>query len=415
MHLDSRWHGRAENGARWLVVASAFVVSLPAAWISLSTVLFLAAWLLSGRYADRWLVMRRHPLAWISLLLLGWMALAITWSPAGLRPAVEAWWKYRELLLLPLMLSVIAKDDETARVWQQRVLHAFLAGFAISLAVSYLRRAGLLPLLEATGQYAGFGGHVGFSVMLAFVAYVCWQRASHPGSLRLGWAFFGLACVLNLFLINTGRTGQAGFLALVPLALHRWIGWRGILASLLAVPLLAASVYFASPVVHQRVDQSVADVVGFRAGNTESNDGLRMDFWVHSLGFIRESPLFGAGTGGYIVKYRQAAEQEGLPASRVNDNPHNEYLLIASQQGLIGLALLLALWGAQWSGAAGLAVAERDTTRALLLLMVTGDCFNSFLLDNLEGHFYLLLTVALCARWPLRLNRAGAASSSGSV
>ena len=33
-------------------------------------------------------------------------------------------------------------------------------------------------------------------------------------------------------------------------------------------------------------------------------------------------------------------------------------------------------------------------TCALLLLMASGDLFNSFLLDNLEGHFYLLMTLA---------------------
>lgn len=402
MNLPSAYKSRAEAAALWLVVASAFAVPLPAAWVSVSTALFLVAWLCAGHFAERWAVIRRHPLAWLSLALLGWMALAIAWSPASLKTSVDNWWHFRELLLLPLMLSVVAKDDATADAWQPRILNAFLAGFIISLCVSYLRWSGLLPELQATGRYAGFGGHVGFSTMLAFMSYVCWQRVREQKAWAWAWGLLSLACLGNLFLINTGRTGQVGLLVLLPLALFGWIGWRGLLTSALAVPVLAVGLYFGSPTVHQRVDQMVADVAGFHAGNAESNDGMRIDFWVHSLGFIREAPLLGVGTGGYIAKYKQLAVTEGLTGGRISDNPHNEYLLIASQQGLVGLALLLALWGVQWRGSGRLTPERRDLTRALLLLMASGDLFNSFLLDNLEGHFYLLLSVALCAHWPVR-------------
>lgn len=398
----NRWvsfQNRAETTARWSVVASAFAVPLPTAWVSLTTLVFLLAWTLAGRYAERWAVVRRHAVGWMSLVLLGWMALAIAWSPADLRFALDHWWHYRELLLLPLMLSVVGKDVQTAELWQPRVFKAFMWGFGIDLAVSFLRWRGLLPELEG-GRFAGFGGHTGFSLMLAFVAYVCLQRFQDQAASRWAWALLGLVCVGNLFLINTGRTGQVAFLALVPLVLYGWSGWRGVLVSVLAVPLLAVGLYFAAPTVHQRIDQSVADVKAFNAGTVDSNDAWRIDFWVHALGFIRESPVWGVGTGGYAARYKEVAVREGLTGNRVSDNPHNEYLLIASQQGAIGLALFLALWGVQWRGAARLSPQRRNLTWALLLVMASGDLFNSFILDNLEGHFYMVLTVALCARWP---------------
>lgn len=398
----TEFQNRAEGTARWLVVASAFVVPLPTAWVSLMTAGFLLAWLLSGRFSQRWAVIRGHSVATMSLVLLGWMALAIAWSPADFRFAVDHWWHYRELLLLPLMLSVVGKDSPTAEVWQRRILNAFLLGFGIALVASFLRWRGLLPEGHG-GPYAGFGGHTGFSVMLAFVSHVCLQRfQSGTSASRWGWALLGVVCVGNLFLINTGRTGQVAFLALVPLALYGWIGWRGLLASALAVPVMAVGAYFASTTVHQRVNQTVTDIVGFKAGNADSNDGLRMDFWVHAVGFIREAPMLGVGTGGYATKYKEVAVREGLTGNRVSDNPHNEYLLIASQQGVIGLALFLTLWGVQWRGAGRLTPERRDLIRALLLVMASGDFFNSFILDNLEGHFYLVLTVALCAQLPQR-------------
>lgn len=400
MPLDAL-NRRAEAAARWMVVATAFVVPLPTAWVTLTTLLFLGLWLCAGQFVQRWQVIRQHPLAMLSAALLVWMAVAMLWSPADWRPSLDQWWHYRELLLLPLMLSVVGKDTTTAATWQPRILNAFVWGFGVALVVSFLRWQGLVEE-GVGGKYAGFGGHTGFSVMLAFVAYVAWVRAQPRTPQRLWWALLGLVCVGNLFLINTGRTGQVGFLALLPLAVASRLGWKKVWIGLLAVPALALAAYMASPVVHERVNQTVADVQGFQAGNAESNDGLRMDFWRHAVGFIQQAPMVGGGTGSYIYHYRQAAVAEGLTGNRVSDNPHNEYLLIAAQQGVVGLALLLALWGVQWWGAGRLPAAYADLTRALLLLMASGDLFNSFILDNLEGHFYMVMTVALCAAWPHR-------------
>ncbi len=392
----------AETAACWLVVFSAFAVPLPAAWISLSTLLFLLAWLCAGRFAERWAVIRRNPLAVLSLVLCGWMAVAIAWSPAEAREAIDNWWHYRELLLLAPMLSVVARDDRNIGTWQARILLAFVLGFCVALGASFLRWFGVLPDMGFRGMYAGFGGRTGFSLMLVFVTYVCLEQGRLEPWHRSGWALLGLLCLGNLFFINSGRTGQAGLLVLVPLALSHWLGLRGLIASVLVAPLLAAGLYFGVPVVQQRVAESAEHIAAFEAGRPETGDGLRLEFWFNSVDFIRQAPLLGAGTGGYAVQYRQLAAREGLTGPRVSDNPHNEYLMIASQQGLVGLALLLALWGVQWRGAARLPPVRRNLTRALLLLIATGDLFNSFLLDNMEGHFYLLLSIALCARWPAR-------------
>jgi hypothetical protein len=40
--------------------------------------------------------------------------------------------------------------------------------------------------------------------------------------------------------------------------------------------------------------------------------------------------------------------------------------------------------------------------------MLVGDLFNSLLLDNFEGHFYALMSVALASNWP-RLSPAAEA------
>ena len=142
---------------------------------------------------------------------------------------------------------------------------------------------------------------------------------------------------------------------------------------------------------------SLEQIDAFRTGGPQTGDGLRLRYWQEAMNFIHDAPAFGGGTGSHAYSAREAAAREAQPANRPPGNPHNEYLLILSQQGVIGLGLLLMLWATQWRNARQADGFARTMAHALLLLMASGDLFNSFLLDNLEGHFYLLMTLAFAA------------------
>jgi O-antigen ligase len=67
-------------------------------------------------------------------------------------------------------------------------------------------------------------------------------------------------------------------------------------------------------------------------------------------------------------------------------NPHNEYLNITIQLGVIGLASLLYLFYCEWRVAASLTTThERQLARGLVITFVIGCLFNSLLMDHTEG------------------------------
>jgi O-antigen ligase len=79
-------------------------------------------------------------------------------------------------------------------------------------------------------------------------------------------------------------------------------------------------------------------------------------------------------------------------------NPHSEYLLIAVQLGLFGLAVLLYLFYTQWRLAVDLpGLLERNLARGLVLTVMTTCLFNSSLLDHGEGIFYAWMSGLLFA------------------
>ena len=74
-----------------------------------------------------------------------------------------------------------------------------------------------------------------------------------------------------------------------------------------------------------------------------SSVGYRVEFWTKAMAIVARSPIIGHGTGSTREMYQQAAGRKGLAAA-VTDNPHNQTLIIAIPLGLLGTALLFAVW-----------------------------------------------------------------------
>jgi len=387
--------GAADRAAHLLFVAACAAIALPTAWLSISTGLFVVAVLLSGGYAQRWRRLRDNPLAFRALLLFGAMALSILWSPASWRAAVDAWWHYRALLVLALALAVVVDPR-----WLRRGFLAFMIAFAFALVVSYLRRFGVLHKYDNGGEYAGFCGRAGFSLMLALVAFMALWLALQPSRARLAWLVLGLASLANLYFVNDGRSGQVTFLLLLPWAAAQRLRLRGLLAGAAVAAVLLAVAYAGSPVFRSRIDAIGHGLASYEQGHAEPTaEGLRLSFWRHSLQLVGAHPLFGDGAGSFIVDYRALADREGLQGEFVTHNPHNDYLMIAVQQGIAGLVLLAWMWVGQWrmaapEGRSGL------YARALMITCGVAALFTAILLDTLESHLYALLSVALSKRWP---------------
>ena len=80
-----------------------------------------------------------------------------------------------------------------------------------------------------------------------------------------------------------------------------------------------------------------------------------------------------------------------------SNNPHNQYLLIMAQLGLAGLAALIFLYVTYWRQAARLATPYQQIARGLLLAMLVGNLFNSFMLDFSERLFFAWISGVLFA------------------
>ena len=69
--------------------------------------------------------------------------------------------------------------------------------------------------------------------------------------------------------------------------------------------------------------------------------GQRDVMWRHAVRMLRDHPIFGVGTGGFQDGYRPYIAGVGGWQGFVTSDPHNQFMKIQGEQGLIGLAALL--------------------------------------------------------------------------
>ncbi len=236
------------------------------------------------------------------------------------------------------------------------------------------------------------------NVLMAIAAFLLAVRIRFT----TGYAMKALLALLtgfSLFNVLFMVGGKTGYVVLLVLMVYFFIDWlklkRGVIAAFVVIVLLAAVVFmFPSSQLHIRTVSIFDQLSGWHPERAdESSVGQRLEFYNNSLKIIRGNPVFGVGTGNFAAAYAKTVE--GTRMDRT-DNPHNEYLLTAVQLGLVGLAALLYMFFTQWRfGGKIYHPEERIMARGLVLAIVVGCLFNSFLKDYTEGLLYFWMSAML--------------------
>jgi len=401
-------HG-AENAARWAAVALGFSIPISVALDSMLALLILLAWLLAFGSRGKSDAIRANPVAWLAIALFYFYLMACTYTIGNQQDMLDGLGKAARLMFIPLLIVVFQDADTRRRAW-----YGFMGAMLLTLVLSCLLWLGLLPKWEIIrGDAANpviFKLHITHNLFMAFTAFVCAVQARYAATQyqRGIWGALGLLAAINVLFMVQGRTGQLVLLVLLIYMGAAWLRWRGLSIALISIGALAVLAYvLPSNSLHQRAalayhefSTSRADV----AADTSSSVGQRMEFYRNTLEVVRQRPLLGAGTGGFRQAYAEQVHDSGRIATH---NPHNEYLMVAAQLGLAGLALLLALFAVQWRAALQLpSMREQMLARGMVLSIMTASAVSSTLIDHAEGWFYVwmsgLLFAALKSTHPLR-------------
>ena len=364
-----------------------FFTPLSTSLLGLFSILAVAAWILSGGLLDLPRLFRANPSSLVALLLFCLMAASLSYSPIDPAEGLATLRKYRELLLMPVIFSLLSLGT----VPRQQAQLSFLAGCIVLMTISYL---GYFEIFD-TGRYGySIVFHITHSFFMAVLGFWAMHKSitqNWQSWKRYMWLAVSGAAIINLFYIAPGRTGMFVFCCLTILYLYqRWSLTKWAVAIVIFLALLFGA-YQTSNNFSVRVNEAIDEIVDYKPGKSRTSIGQRFDWWKVSLQLISEKPFFGHGAGSFEMAHNRAKSSRITPT----DNPHNEYLFIATQFGLVGLALFLLMIGLQLQEAKGIGIHDRQLLHGVLLALLAGSLMNSLLFDSQQGHFYLFMSGAL--------------------
>ncbi|MGH9716747.1 MAG: O-antigen ligase family protein [Candidatus Acidiferrales bacterium] len=235
----------------------------------------------------------------------------------------------------------------------------------------------------------GAGWLMGMLILLALY-YRPFQRDRY--NTAQAWV---LVPIFGFALIASAARGPIVAL-LVVLALNLVMSTKSLSKVALTLLLLGVSAYAAFAVFSHidpgKYDAKLGEIEDLVQGKATSGSAAeRLRFYRQTLAAIPDHPIFGGGIGSWSVFYYGTDQRE---------YPHNLFLLVAFEEGLIGIA---ALWFFLFAiGATSLGLLRKTRSRyavfpSLVLFCLIVSMFSGDLDDNRVLWYWTGVTLAVCA------------------
>ena len=184
-------------------------------------------------------------------------------------------------------------------------------------------------------------------------------------------------------------TGLFGWSVCVKRALFAFwnFGWKGTIG-IAAAGLVAVGLWLSSAYLRTQVTNIVDEVQRYRSENAITRSGERLEFWRKSTLFVAEAAVIGHGTGSIRELFRRSAIAQSGASAQATANPHNQTFAVAIQLGLVGVAMLYAMWIAHLRMFRGPGL---FVWIGLIIVVqnVASSLFNSHLFDFVQGWTYV--------------------------
>ncbi|MDE2681139.1 MAG: O-antigen ligase family protein, partial [Verrucomicrobiota bacterium] len=320
------WQTRGERLGEISLVLIGFTIPLSNALCTgVFPALAVVSWLMLRGWRDVPKLLRENRVALLCVVLFAWLGVAAIYG--GGSEAFGIWKKYRELALIVIYMGLAATLPN-----RQRVVTALTIGLLLAMQISFMQAAGMLPMKHGIPVLSSSLTQGALMAWLAFWLLHYHRKTGMDGILAL------LALVLaNLFFLVDSSTG-----VVLVLSLGLLFGLQTMRRAKLAVMVgglivVVAFAFAVSPMFRTATQEDVKAVQEMLNGKTTfTPTGERLQFYRNSLTLFSQAPVLGYGTGRFHEKY---AEHVAGTKQVVTSNPHNEYLMVGVQSGLVGLGI----------------------------------------------------------------------------
>jgi len=379
---------KIDNIGIYCVIGLGFFIPISTALTTGLMLLTVLVWLLGGNIQNKLSFYIYHPISKILFVIMLLYILGLFGTIAASEDIKSAFSDLLRLMYIPLLMYYL--DDKN----KLYVLWAFSAAMLLTLVLALCKMYGGLQIGMEYTAAAIFKSHIKTNYFMSIAAFfLVVQLINFPNYKRILIPVI-LLMVYYIFFLSVGRIGYLVFALLGLYVCWQQFGKKTFIFGPVAIGLLIGLAYFGSDVFHDRVTLLVQDLEFYQQGGRllESSLGSRIEFYLTSLGLIKEHIIFGWGTGSFAQAYIQLSQTTQL---YVTDNPHSEYLRMGVEFGLVGVCVLLGLFYRLWSLTFQLPLKDKLLAQGIVLSFATGCIINSWLGDFTEGYFFVLTTACL--------------------
>ena len=379
---------------QYLLIILAFLMPLTVFGANFIIVVICVIWLFSGDYNYKYKIISNSKLMVCSILFYVIHILGMFWTDDiywGLHMLHKMWYF---LLLWPILFTIVKKD------YINHYIVAFISAIVLSVLTSYLIWFNIIPVIgvSTVNNPTPFTSHISYNPMLAFCIYIVGHKLFFnikPSSYMFWfYGFLFLSMSINMF-ITGGRAGQVGFFLMIALLIFQFFNTqkaKSLLVVSIIIPLIFFTAFQSSEMFKGRVNDAIYNTLNYE-NDSYTPIGLRITFAKNGLEIIKKNPFLGVGTGDFPIEFSKISK-ELRPDQPLTTNPHNMYILVMCQLGVIGLVSMLSIFYYQikisFKSQRGFI---KDTALALPLLFLVIMLSDTYIL----GHFTTLMFVFFSA------------------
>jgi O-antigen ligase len=243
-------------------------------------------------------------------------------------PLLADWKNYAEMICMYFLVINVVESDE-----QQKALVLIMTLVILIIGVRAYRDYFAGSSFNEDSRYGGPFERVGLN-------------SNHMGAFIADYS----SVLLGLFFLDKNKWRKWLYLAAVLFSLHpllysysrgAYVAAFGVLLffglirkrSLL---ILVFCIYLAWQTI---LPASIVDRISMtrnESGELENSAAMRLDLWNYAIDLYKENPIFGVGFGGYGLSVLEKTGQ--------GRDAHSIYLKMLSEQGIVGLGLLLLVF-----------------------------------------------------------------------
>ena len=329
---------------QYLIIILAFLMPLTVFGANLIIVIICVLWVFSGDYASKFNQIINNKLMIASILFFFIHVVGLIWTDDlrwGLHIVHKMWYF---IGLFPILYTIVRKD------YISHYISAFLLAISITEVCSYLVWFEIIgPFKNATvGNPTPFMSHISYNPILAFAIYLVLHEIFFNKKITNFvfslYSFFAISMIFNMF-ITGGRAGQVAFFAMLVVLIIQILDKqriKSLITIFIVIPGIFFTAYQSSDLFQQRVNLAYNQALEYHP-ESDTSIGYRITFVRNSWEVMKENPIIGIGTGDFPMEYKKINQRNKTIIPNTN-NPHNMYILIVMQLGVIGLISMLSIF-----------------------------------------------------------------------